>query len=239
MSKNEELERLRRENRALKERIRALEKQSASVEPEQPQSDGAAPFAASNYFSYLLAKLRQKSLFARTERVTRYFRNSLWVTRIFRFGVLAYQYLQAGAFVLLYTALFILIIPIVLSVSLLTLIVTLILRRRNADRLLAECGERVRFILIPSKDGFSPERIRAEAAKTPDETVLVVSPFFFRRRGLADAEEMYVCYRKEYENVSMIRKYFFFYLRRRMRRAEYFTVTETVLTEQEEEQPSC
>ena len=84
MSKNEELERLRRENRALKERIRALEKQSSSAESEQPPNDGAAPFAASNYFSYLLAKLRQKSLFARAERVTRYFRNSLWVTRIFR-----------------------------------------------------------------------------------------------------------------------------------------------------------
>ena len=130
-------------------------------------------------------------------------------------------------------------IPIALSVSLLTLIVTLILRRRNANRLLAECGERVRFILIPSKDDFSPARLRAEAAKTPDETVLVVSPYFFRRIELSDAEDMYVCYRNEYENVCIIRRYFFFYLRRRMRRAEYFTVTETVLAKQEEERPSC
>ena len=150
MSKPGELERLRRENRALKKRIRTLEKQT-NTEPEQQPDDDAAAFAAGNYFSYLLAKLRQKSLFSRAERVTRYFRNSLWVTRLFRIGVLAYQYLQAGAFVLVYTALFILIIPIALSFSLLTLIVTLILRKRNADRLIAGCGERVRFILVLSK----------------------------------------------------------------------------------------
>ncbi len=237
MSKPSKLEQLRRENRALKKRIRALEEKTTAAESVQAGDDAAA-FAAGNYFSYLLARLRQKSLFARAERVTRYFRNSMWVTRLFRIGVLAYQYLQAGAFVLVYTALFILIIPIMLSLSLITLIVTLILRKQNADRLLAECGERVRFILLPSKDGFLPEKIRAEASKTPDETVLVVSPFFFRRRGLADADKMYVCYRKEYGNVSIIRKYFFFYLRRRLRRAEYFTVTETVLAGQEGE-PTC
>ena len=90
MSKNAELDRLRRENRALKKRIRALEKQT-DAEAEQPRGDDAAAFAAGNYFSYLLAKLRQKSLFARAERVTRYFRNSLWVTRIFRFGVVAFR----------------------------------------------------------------------------------------------------------------------------------------------------
>lgn len=238
MRKKEELVRLRRENRALKKRIRALERQTDTASESERRDDTDA-FASGNYFSYLLAKLRQKSLFARAERITRYFRNSLWVTRIFRFGILAYQYLQTGAFVLLYTALFILIIPIALSVSLLTLIVTLILRRRGANRLLAECGERVRFILIPSKEDFSPERIRTEAAKTPNETVLVVSPYFFRRRGIANADNMYVCFRKEYKNTAIVRKYFFFYLRRRMRRAECFTITETVLSIHEEEKQSC
>lgn len=123
MKKANELKKLRRENRALRRRIRDLEQHGASAAPVERTSDAAA-FDASNYFSYLLARLRQKSLFARAEKITRYFRSSIWVTRLFRYGMLIYQYLQAGAFVLLYTALFILIIPIVLSLSLATLIVT-------------------------------------------------------------------------------------------------------------------
>lgn len=128
MKKANELKKLRRENRALRRRIRDLEQHGAPAAPVERTSDAAA-FDASNYFSYLLARLRQKSLFARAEKITRYFRSSIWVTRLFRYGMLIYQYLQAGAFVLLYTALFILIIPIVLSLSLATLIVTLILRK--------------------------------------------------------------------------------------------------------------
>lgn len=116
MKKANELKKLRRENRALRRRIRDLEQHGASAAPVERTSDAAA-FDASNYFSYLLARLRQKSLFARAEKITRYFRSSIWVTRLFRYGMLIYQYLQAGAFVLLYTALFILIIPIVLSLS--------------------------------------------------------------------------------------------------------------------------
>ena len=237
MKKANDLKKLRRENRALRRRIRDLEQHGTPAAPVEHPSDAAA-FDAGNYFSYLLARLRQKSLFARAEKITRYFRSSIWVTRLFRYGMLIYQYLQAGAFVLLYTALFILIIPIMLSLSLATLIVTLILRKKNADRLIAACTERgadVRFLLLPTKEDFDPAAIRAEAAKTPKASVLVVSPFFFRRRGFGEREDMYVCWRDEGENAVILRKYFFFYLRRRMRHAEYFAITETVLEQPKED----
>lgn len=237
MKKANELKKLRRENRAMRRRIRDLEQHGAPAAPVERTSDAAA-FDASNYFSYLLARLRQKSLFARAEKITRYFRSSIWVTRLFRYGMLIYQYLQAGAFVLLYTALFILIIPIVLSFSLATLIVTLILRKKNADRLIAACTERgadVRFLLFSTKEDFDPAAIRAEAEKTPKASVLVVSPFFFRPRGFGEREDMYVCWRDEGENAVILRKYFFFYLRRRMRHAEYFSITETVLEQPKED----
>ena len=120
MKKADELKKLRRENRALRRRIRDLEQHGAPAAPAEHKNDTAA-FDTNNYFSYLLARLRQKSLFARAEKITRYFRSSIWVTRLFRCGMLIYQYLQAGAFVLLYTALFILIIPIMLSLALATL----------------------------------------------------------------------------------------------------------------------
>ena len=64
MKKANELKKLRRENRALRRRIRDLEQHGAPAAPVERTSDAAA-FDASNYFSYLLARLRQKSLFAR------------------------------------------------------------------------------------------------------------------------------------------------------------------------------
>ena len=237
VKKADELKKLRRENRALRRRIRDLEQHGAPAAPAERANDTAA-FDANNYFSYLLARLRQKSLFARAEKITRYFRSSIWVTRLFRCGMLIYQYLQAGAFVLLYTALFILIIPIMLSLALATLVVTLILRKKNADKLIAACigrGVDVRFLLLPSKEDFDPEMIRAEAAKTPKASVLVVSPFFFRRRGFGSSEDMYVCCRDEGKNTVILRKYFFFYLRRRMQHTEYFSITETVLEKPKED----
>ena len=72
MKKANELKKLRRENRALRRRIRDLEQHGAPAAPVERTSDAAA-FDASNYFSYLLARLRQKSLFARAEKITRYF----------------------------------------------------------------------------------------------------------------------------------------------------------------------
>lgn len=132
---------------------------------------------------------------------------------------------------MVYTALFILIIPILLSISLVTLAVTLVLRKKNAGRLIAACtahGTQVRFLLPLGKDDFDAAALRAEAAKTPSANVLIVSPFFFRRRGIGTREDMYVCYRSEGKNCMILRKYFFFYLRRRMRRAEYFDMTETL-----------
>lgn len=237
VKKASELKKLRREDRALRRRIRTLEQQGAGAAPVEHPNDAAA-FDAGNYFSYLLARLRQKSLFARAEKITRYFRSSMWVTRLFRYGMLIYQYLQAGAFVILYTALFILIIPILLSLSLATLVVTLILRKKNADKLIAACTERgseVRFVLIPVKEDFDAAALRAEAAKTPEASVLIVSPFFFRRCGIGKSEDMYVCYRGEGGNAVILRKYFFFYLRRRMRHAEYFSITETVFAKPKED----
>ena len=59
MKKANELKKLRRENRALRRRIRDLEQHGAPAAPVERTSDAAA-FDASNYFSYLLARLRQK-----------------------------------------------------------------------------------------------------------------------------------------------------------------------------------
>ena len=91
MSQNEELHRLKKENRELKKRLYKLEQEAAL---EQPDTDAESGYTASNYFAFLLSRLRKKDFYASAQKATKYLRSSLWVTRIFRWGLLLYQYLQ-------------------------------------------------------------------------------------------------------------------------------------------------
>lgn len=221
MPHKEELHRLRKENRALKKKLYKLEK--ANFADTEAPKNHADCYKAQNYFSFLFSRLRAKDFY---DKAAKYFRNSLWITRIFRWGVLLYQYLQAGAFVLLYTAAFILIIPILLAVSALTLVLTLLLRNRNAVRLLREAKEEVVFLIVDQKDDFDGMALAAEAARHPEKSVLIVSPFFLSRRGVGEETRMFVCYRKESENVYILRNYFFFYFRRRLLKKGIYKIEE-------------
>ena len=220
----EEIRRLKKENRELKKKLYKLEKETHA---EQPQTeDNSDCYRAGNYFAYLLAKARKKDFFAMAEKFAKYFRNSLWVTRIFRWGVLLYQYLQAGAFVILYTAAFILIIPIMLALTALTLILTLLLRSQNAKKLLKESRRDVVFLIPNGKEGFDRDFLREEARAYPDSTVLIVTPFFFKKIGVGSSEEWFVCYRKEENNIYILRNYFFFYFRKRLKKEVHFNIRE-------------
>lgn len=221
MPHKEELHRLRKENRALKKKLYKLEK--ANFSDTEASKNRADCYKAQNYFSFLFSRLRAKDFY---DKAAKYFRNSLWITRIFRWGVLLYQYLQAGAFVLLYTAAFILIIPILLAVSALTLVLTLLLRNRNAVRLLREAKEEVVFLIVDQKDDFDSMALAEEVARHPEESVLIVSPFFLSRRGVGEESRMFVCYRKESENVYILRNYFFFYFRRRLLKKGIYKIEE-------------
>jgi len=225
---HKKIEELQRENRALRRKIRMLEQQVSAV-PEKP-AETTGQYRAKNYFSYLLGCLREKSFFATAERAFKYFRNSLWVTRILKYGAIIYQYLQAGAFVLLYTAFFILIIPIFLAVTAVTLAIALILRKQNADRILSAAAPQIDIRIPKDKDTFEKDdRFAPQSDK--NVTVLVVSPFFLRKNGHGARQNMYICARKEADGVYLVRKYFFFYLRRRLQKSGKFQIQETIIGE--------
>ncbi len=220
MRDNDELKRLKKENRELKKRLSTLEKENRTL--PSPEGTGGS-YNASNYFSYLLARMREKNFYT---SLRKYLKPSLWVTRIFRWGLILYKYIQAGAFVILYTAAFILIIPILLVTTAVTLIAALILRSRNAIGLLEKLKKDVVFIIPDGKDGFDREYLREKCHTFPDSTVLLVSPFFLGKTGICESEKMFVCYREECDNVFILRNYFFFYFRKRLQKTYCHNVTE-------------
>ena len=222
MQDNEELRRLRKENRELKKRLHTLEKEAKDYLPA-PEGNGSC-YNANNYFAYLFARIKEKSFYA---SVRKYLKPSLWVTRIFRWLLILYKYIQAGAFVILYTAAFILIIPILLVTTAITLITTLVLRKRNADSLLEKLKKDVVFIIPDGKDGFDRENIIKRCGEHSGKSVLIISPFFLEKTGICDSKEkMYVCYRKECDDTFILRNYFFFYFRKRLQKTYRHNVTE-------------
>ncbi|MBQ4557161.1 MAG: hypothetical protein IJA60_05895 [Clostridia bacterium] len=221
MIDRDEVKRLKKENHDLKKKLYKLEMESHA---EDESGDGMKDcFGATNYFSYLLAKMRRKNGFSTFEK---YFKNSLWITSILRWGVLIYQYLQAGAFMILYTAAFILVIPVILVISALTLALTLILRSHNASLLLKEAKRNILFIIPNSKENFNRMFLRQIAEEHKTSTVLIVSPFFLKRHGIGESNKMYVCFRKESDNVFILRNYFFFYFRKRLKKEQRFEIKE-------------
>jgi len=224
VSQNEELHRLRKENRELKKKLYKLEK---AAQTETPETENDADcYNENSYSSYLFARLRKKGFYAPAKKVAKYVRSSLWLTRLFRLGVLLYQYLQAGAFFILSTAAFILIVPILLAVAVITLGFTILLRRQHTVKLKKEVKHDIVFLFPSGKNEFDPDRIREEVARHPGATVLLVSPFFLGRKGIGDGKSMYITFRKEQENVYILRKYFFFYFRKHLRKEGTFHICE-------------
>lgn len=230
MRERDEINRLKKENHELKKKLYKLEMEMHSDKEEK--SDDGACFVANNYFSFLLAKIKKKNFYSWFEKNSKYFRNSLWVTRIFRYGLLLYQYLQTGAFVILYAAAFVLFIPITLATSLLTLTLTLIVRDKNRRTLLKLLKKDVVFLIPSAKETFDRIEIEKKVTENQDKTVIIVTPFFFDRGGIGENKKMFVCYRRERENVYIMRRYFFFYFRKWMRKEQTFNIEEIYLSEE-------
>ncbi len=229
MSERDEIKRLKKENHELKKKLYKLE--TRVHESEDKKQDDFKCFGANNYFSFLLSKIKRKSFYSYFEKATKYFRNSLWITSAFRIGLLIYQYLQAGAFFILYTAVFIMFIPITLAVSLITLAVTLFLRERNGRVLLRLLDKDIAIIIPESKEAFNRAAIEEKIAEQSGKSVLIVTPFFLKKKGVGDSKKMFVCYRKERDNVYILRRYFFFYFRKRMKKEQTFDISEVFITE--------
>ena len=142
-----------------------------------------------------------------------------------------YQYLQAGAFFILYTAAFIIFIPITLAVAVITLAVTLILRERNGKVLLGLLKKDTAIIIPENKEAFNRSAIEEKIAEHEGKSVLIVTPYFLEKKGIGESKQMFVCYRKERDNVYILRRYFFFYFRKRMKKEQTFDTSEVFISE--------
>jgi len=132
--------------------------------------------------------------------------------------------LRAGAFVLLATVLFVVILPLTAVMMLAILLTALLGARKTNRRLRDETKERRICVLFLAAD--TPNVFlfaNAQDLAKRGYTVLLVSPYLLSPRGMKKGH-FYCTARAESEHIFLVRRYYFFSLRKHVideRKATY------------------
>ena len=166
------------------------------------------------FFAYAYDALTHTSVWSHWQDLLAYIRRArmiVWILRILSILSLA---LRAGAFVLLATALFVVILPLTAVMMLAILLTALLESRRTNRRLLDETQERricVLFLAADSPNAFLFANARDLASR--GYTVLLISPYWLSPRGMKRGR-FYCTARAEADHIFLIRRYYFFSLRK-------------------------
>lgn len=122
--------------------------------------------------------------------------------------------LQTGALVLLTTAVFFVILPVLAAFVAGVLLTALLDTRRSLRRMQKQLSDRRVYVFFGTEGPFGEGNVR-ELSERPDSAVLVVSPFWVSPKGLGKAG-FYVNVRQESDHLYLIRRYFYFSLRKKV-----------------------
>ncbi len=156
------------DNRRLRRQLAGLRQKQSAPPVRYPHT----VYRAKTYFSFFLSTLRFRVIYRTWRRVWDFFRPTLFVVRAFRVGLLALSILQASAAALVFSALFVLLFPALVFLSL-ALFIAGTGANRRAVRILTQRikGRRTLFLFV---DGEITEPYRS-LADGYDGTVLFVS----------------------------------------------------------------
>ena len=169
-----------------------------------------------SFFKYVLGNIRSAALYGHWLRVLAYFRRLRLVAIILRIAGILLTVLQTGALVLLTTVIFLIALPIFVSLML-GILLTALLESRKTNRVLSKllCGKRI-YILFAAEDPTPFFIANAkDLALRPNAAVLIVSPFLLSSKGIF-RKRFYCTARREAENIYTLRRYYFFNLRKKV-----------------------
>lgn len=142
------------------------------------------------------------------------FRRFRTVTVLLRLSGWILAALQTGTLLILSTAVFFVLLPLVGVLSVLLFLIAFLDRRRSKKRLQAELADS-REVCVFFSTGKVTACTARELAAEKERVVLIVSPFWFSGRGTDGARACYYAnLRMESERIFLIRRYFFFSARR-------------------------
>ena len=230
MKKDKEISDLIKENKRLRAELAKTEKKLRLLNKET-QSDvtsyisgKAVRYSDSNhYIGFLLRSLKASNIYSRFKTLVKIFSRFRIVSFLVKLFTAAVVFLETGAHVILLSTIALITLPITTFLGLITFIVAF-LCSNTANRRLASLPDKKNvYIFFPSSvkqfrsNSFFNGWVR-EIASDKNNLVVIVSPAFWKASGHLKGR-YYLHYRKETQNIIMIRKYYFFSFRRNVLKA--------------------
>jgi hypothetical protein len=215
-----EVARLRRENRRLEQLVN-LEAGHPGSRPDETfayQSVIHRLMTSGSYFSYLSSYIRTSSPYRVWSRLLIYSRRFSFFSTLLRMSARVVAFVEASAVLLLIASAAVILIPVLLFLTLLTVLLTLLEGRKMIGEITAAAqGQRVYVFFPAGKKQLSPNSFYygnlLSLADNPKNTVIAVSPSLF-----TGGPEIFLSARKKSPRLYITRRHFFFRLRGVLRR---------------------
>lgn len=167
------------------------------------------------FLGYVYDLFTNAPIYTHWKNLLAYVRRFRTVAFLLRLLTLLIGIVETGALVLLSTALFLVILPILVALMLGILITARIESRRTNQALRkATQGKKAYVLFLPLQDAPLLTATAQELAASGG-VVFAVSPYWISSKGLSDGR-FYCTARREWENVHLVRRYYFFSLQKRV-----------------------
>lgn len=222
LEQQNEIRRLRRENRHLRHYVNSTVEPGHHRTPEEALLSSLTQQAqlldVSSYPRYLYSTLRQSSPFRIWSRLMTHFRRFRFLSAILRTATQIIAFIETSAILLVASTIFIITLPVLL-ISLLGASIAVLIRGRSLDRFFAsELEGRQVFVFFPSQSpapgwGSVMHTTVEQLARDSDCVVFVVSPYNVSSRVFGQKHRFFMVH-QEHKNVFYIRRYYYFRLYR-------------------------
>lgn len=168
------------------------------------------------FLGYAYNLFRSAKIYTLWKSFLSYFRKIRMVSILIKVFSIVFGILQTGTLVILTTAVFLVVLPI-LTAFMLGILLTALLESRSSNKKMSAAldGKEI-YVLFLSKQENSFLKSNAKSlASMKNRAVIIVSPYWISRKGLT-AGHFFSTVRKEYENVYLVRRYYFFKLKKQV-----------------------
>ena len=242
---SEQIKELKAENKRLLREIDTLKKELAAsqgkllsrkdLDPHHTllthQAQNEVLFSKKRYSGYILRLIASTSFFNIYKRILAFFRRYTLLSTTLKIVLWVLTIIQSSAIFVIATSASVVALPFILIISYAVFFLALFRRKKNDainKKLLAH--KHIFVFFPPKKRALAPDSFFSgmveEFSRRPDHICIVVSPHFWRNRGLFGNQKPYRFSRPESESILLVRRQYYFVLKKKFFNASSNDITE-------------
>lgn len=207
--KENELDKLRRENAFLRSQMRSADAKESSA------LDGSK-----GYFSYLWKKVKAHSAYRLFERASYFFSRFRLISHAIKIAALILLAVQTSAVLLIVVSILSLVLPPIILLFSVQFILSAARYPGDSKNFFdSTAGKKIIFLFPTRQTNFDAESFFAKNAvelASRGYAVTVVSPFFLSPKSISENRRPYVNLRRECDGITSIRRQYFFFIRKQV-----------------------